>query len=124
LFDEPTAGLDPEGRAAFWQRLADARAAGTTHVVATHDLSDVAAHAGRVLVFGAGRLLADATPAALVAAHARARAVLVLAAPPGEAAGRLREALGRLDGAPEAAVDGRTVTLWRDRNPEGNDPAL
>ena len=124
LLDEPTAGLDPEGRRDLWQRLAGFRAEGETALVATHDLADVAAHCDRVLLLHGGRLLAADSPAALVATHARARAVVTLLRPPGPDADGLRAALAALPGAPEVTMDGATITLWRDRHLEGGEPAL
>ena len=123
LLDEPTAGLDPDARRALWRRLSDARAAGTTVLVATHDLADAAAHADRVLLFRAGRVVADAAPAHLVAAHARARATLRLASPPNDV-DAITAALAALPDAPRVEVDGATVTLARARHPDGRDPAL
>ncbi|HYJ78729.1 MAG TPA: ABC transporter ATP-binding protein [Longimicrobiaceae bacterium] len=124
LLDEPGASLDPEGRRELWARLAAWRDAGRTVLAATHDLADAAARCDRVLLLHAGRVLADGAPAALVAAHARARTVVTLAGPPGAEGGALRAALAALPGAPEVALDRQTLTLWRDRNPPGAEPAL
>ncbi|HEU0053377.1 MAG TPA: ABC transporter ATP-binding protein, partial [Longimicrobium sp.] len=123
LLDEPTSSLDPEGRRDLWRRLSAARDGGSTVVVATHDLGDAAAHCDRVVLLHRGRVLADGAPAALVAAHARARAVVTLDRDPGAEVEALRTALASMDGA-EVAVDGATVTLWRAANPPGEDPAL
>jgi energy-coupling factor transport system ATP-binding protein len=56
--DEPTAGLDPQARAqtrAIFQRL---RAEGTTLVVASHRMDDVAALCQRVTALDDGRVIA------------------------------------------------------------------
>jgi len=124
LLDEPTASLDPGGRRALWERLAAWRDRGHTVLVTTHDLEDIAAHCDRVLLLERGRLIAEGHPAALIAEHGRARTVITLERPPGPDAGGLREALGALEGAPEVAIEGRTVTLWRDRHPGHGEPAL
>jgi ABC-2 type transport system ATP-binding protein len=124
LLDEPTAGLDPEGRRALWRRLGEWRDGGRTTFVATHDLADAAARCDRVLVMHHGRLVADGSPAALVAAHAKARATVTLAHPSGEQAESLRAVLAALPGSPEVEVEGAAVTLWRDRHPDGGEPAL
>jgi ABC-type multidrug transport system ATPase subunit len=125
LLDEPTAGLDPDGRRDLWRRLADWRAASRTVLVATHDLADASAACGRVLVMKAGRIVADGSPAALVAAHAKARATITLACPiaPGSVE-EARSALAALGDEPWVEIDGATVTLWRDRHPDGREPAL
>lgn len=126
LLDEPTTGLDPEGRAAFWRLAAGWREAGCTLLVATHDLDAVAAHCDRALILALGRLLADAPPPALIADHGRARGVINLAeaSPPPDAGPDLVRELGELPGVLEVGVDGRVVTLWRDRHPEEAEPAL
>lgn len=124
LLDEPTAALDPRGRRELWARLSAWRDAGRTIIVASHDLGDVAAHCDRVLVMRAGRVAAYDTPAALVAAHARARTTITLAAPIDGDDDAARAALAALPGAPEVEVRGETITLWRAANPDGAEPAL
>ncbi|QEY32217.1 ABC transporter ATP-binding protein [Synechococcus sp. RSCCF101] len=62
LLDEPTAYLDP-GQVRNLQRLLEAiHAAGTTVVMATHDLSFAQRNADRVLVMHRGRVITDASP--------------------------------------------------------------
>ncbi len=126
LLDEPTTGLDPEGRAAFWRLAARWREAGRTVLAATHDLEAVAGHCDRALILARGRLVADAPPAALIAEQGRARAVFTLAAAPPspEARTELERTLAELPGVLDVGLDGPTLTLWRDRHPEGTDPAL
>jgi ABC-2 type transport system ATP-binding protein len=125
LLDEPTASLDPEGRRDLWWRLTEWRAAGRTVLVATHDLADASAACNRVLVMKGGRVIADDSPAALVATHARARATITLAGSiGGDVAQSLRGALAALADGPEVEIDGAAVTLWRDRHPDARDPAL
>ncbi|TJY64065.1 ABC transporter ATP-binding protein [Arthrobacter sp. CAU 1506] len=66
LLDEPTTGLDVEGRRALWQALRDYHADGATIVLTSHYLEEVEALAQRVVVIGGGRVLADdALPAVL-----------------------------------------------------------
>ncbi len=123
LLDEPTASLDPEGRRAFWHRLVGWREAGRTILVATHDLPDVAAYCDRLLLLKGGRLLATEPPAALIAAHGRARVVITLVETPAQP-DALRRDLGALAGVGGVALEDRTVTLWRARHPEHGEPAL
>jgi ABC-type multidrug transport system ATPase subunit len=125
LLDEPTSNLDPEGRRDLWRRAAAWRDAGNTLLVATHDLAEVAAHCDHVLLLHRGRLIADDPPAALVAAHGRARAVVTLEREPaGAEAQGIGPTLARLPDVREVAVSGRTVTVWRDTLPDGIDPVL
>ncbi len=68
LLDEPFAALDPETRTELADRIeALHKAQGLTTLLVTHDLADALTRASRILVLEAGRLIADATPAALVA---------------------------------------------------------
>jgi len=70
LWDEPTAGLDPEGRRALRTALARLRDRGRAILFASHDLDFVSAVADRVLVLGRepggpGRILGGGAPEAV-----------------------------------------------------------
>jgi ABC-2 type transport system ATP-binding protein len=68
LLDEPTVGLDPVLRRDLWALFrAEAHEHGSTLVVSSHVL-DEAAHCDRLLLLREGRLIADDTPAGLLAA--------------------------------------------------------
>ncbi len=67
VLDEPTAGMDPEGRAATRAIVADLRAAGVAILLTSHDLGDVERMADRVCVLRGGRIVAAGTPAELAA---------------------------------------------------------
>ena len=68
LMDEPTVGLDPKSRRDLRQALHDdVRQRGSSVLWATH-LVEEAAAADRVLVLHKGQLLADGTPAEVIAA--------------------------------------------------------
>ncbi len=59
LLDEPTTGLDVDGRAALWDAVRRRHAAGSTVVLTSHYLDEIEALAGRVIVVDHGRVLAD-----------------------------------------------------------------
>lgn len=61
ILDEPTAGLDPRGRAMLREVLARLRGQGVTLVQVTHSMED-AARADHVVVLDQSRLLAEGTP--------------------------------------------------------------
>ena len=61
LLDEPTAGLDPNGREVFAQAMHDERARGCAVAMATHDLAD--AEDADVVILLAGRIVAAGSPA-------------------------------------------------------------
>jgi ABC-2 type transport system ATP-binding protein len=64
FLDEPTAGVDPVARRAFWRLIRDLARGGTTVFVTTHYL-DEAEYCGRIGLMVDGRLVALDTPAAL-----------------------------------------------------------
>lgn len=61
LLDEPTTGLDVDGRRALWTALRDYHAEGATVIVTSHYLEEIEALAERVVVIGEGKILADDT---------------------------------------------------------------
>jgi ABC-2 type transport system ATP-binding protein len=64
FLDEPTAGVDPVARRAFWSLIRELAAGGTTVFVTTHYL-DEAEHCRRIGLMVDGKLVALDTPAAL-----------------------------------------------------------
>ncbi len=62
LLDEPTVGVDPELRAAFWSFFRELTARGRTVVITTHYMEE-AAKCDLVALLHQGRLLARDTPA-------------------------------------------------------------
>jgi ABC-2 type transport system ATP-binding protein len=74
ILDEPTQGMDVEGRREFWRAIrADARR-GRTVLFATHYLDEADDHADRIVLVRRGEIVADGTPAQ-VKARAAGRAV-------------------------------------------------
>ncbi|HTN58732.1 MAG TPA: energy-coupling factor transporter ATPase [Protaetiibacter sp.] len=67
VIDEPTTGQDWQGAQAMMRLVEELNAAGHTIVMITHDMTLVARHARRALVFAGGRLIADDDPTALFA---------------------------------------------------------
>lgn len=61
LLDEPTAGLDPEGRKLIKQVMAELHSQGATLVQVTHSMDD-AAHTDHVLMLDGGSVIAEGTP--------------------------------------------------------------
>ncbi|MEZ4465212.1 MAG: hypothetical protein R3F43_12145 [bacterium] len=76
FLDEPTAGVAPDARRAFWRDIRALAAAGTTIFVTTHHL-DEAEYCGRVGLMVDGRLVALDTPRGLKAAHIPGRFLAV-----------------------------------------------
>ncbi len=65
VLDEPTAGMDPEARAATRAIVADLRDAGAAILLTSHDLTDVERLADRICVLDGGRIVAAGTPTEL-----------------------------------------------------------
>jgi len=61
LLDEPTAGVDPKAREAFWDILQDIAATGVSVLVSTHYM-DEAMRSNRIAYVLYGRLLVDDAP--------------------------------------------------------------
>jgi ABC-2 type transport system ATP-binding protein len=67
VLDEPTAGMDPEARAATRAIVANLRATGVAILMTSHDLTDVERLADRICILDGGRIVASGTPAELAA---------------------------------------------------------
>lgn len=74
LLDEPTQGMDVEGRRSFWAAIHQDAESGRTIVFATHYLEEADAYADRVVLVRRGEIVADGT-AAQVKALASGRSV-------------------------------------------------
>ena len=59
FLDEPTAGLDLDGRRRLWDEIRGLKAAGRTAVLTTHYLEEADALADRIAVIHRGRLIAE-----------------------------------------------------------------
>ncbi|GAA1872446.1 ABC transporter ATP-binding protein [Pseudonocardia ailaonensis] len=59
VLDEPTTGLDVEGRRALWEGVRHFHAEGGTVLLTSHYLDEIENLASRVVVVGKGRVIAD-----------------------------------------------------------------
>ena len=60
--DEPTAGMDPQGRRTTWELLEEVRADGVTVVLTTHHMDEAEHLADRIHIIDHGRVIASGTP--------------------------------------------------------------
>jgi ABC-2 type transport system ATP-binding protein len=67
FMDEPTAGLDPQGRLALWEILGELNRDGQTIMLTTHYMEEADHLCDRVAIMDHGRILALDTPAGLKA---------------------------------------------------------
>jgi ABC-2 type transport system ATP-binding protein len=65
FLDEPTSGVDPVTRQAFWEFIVKLAEGGMTIFVTTHYMDD-ALHCNRIVMINAGRIVAAGTPAEIV----------------------------------------------------------
>ncbi|MBF9133444.1 ABC transporter ATP-binding protein [Plantactinospora sp. S1510] len=63
VLDEPTTGMDVEGRRDFWTAIRRDARAGRTVLFATHYLEEADAYADRIVLIRQGRIVADGTTA-------------------------------------------------------------
>src|SRR4029077_6163615 len=61
VLDEPTAGMDVEGRRDFWTAIRRDAERGRTVLFATHYLEEADAYADRIILLRQGRIVADGT---------------------------------------------------------------
>ncbi len=73
FLDEPTAGLDPQGRHATWELVDGLRASGATIVMTTHYLEEAERLADYVVIVDHGALIAEGTPAQLTGSRGQLR---------------------------------------------------
>ena len=74
MLDEPTVGIDVEGRRDFWRSMRDIAGQGKTVVFATHYLEEADAYADRIVLIAKGEVVADG-PATEIKAKAASRTI-------------------------------------------------
>ncbi|AKK05325.1 ABC-type multidrug transport system, ATPase component [Corynebacterium mustelae] len=83
FFDELTSALDPQSRLTIWEILRNLKAEGRTIMLTTHSMAEAEALCDRVAIMEAGKIIAEDTPQALIAAHTGGSALrLEVSAPP------------------------------------------
>ncbi len=104
ILDEPTTGMDVEGRRSFWAAIRQDAARGRTVLFATHYLEEADAYADRIILLRHGKVVADGTSSE-VKAMAAGRTVRATLADPDQAA------LLSVPGADSVEVRGETVLV-------------
>ena len=69
LLDEPTTGLDPQGRHIVWDEIRFLMKRGVTIILTTHYMEEAAALCDRVLVMDNGKIIEKGPPKKLVKKH-------------------------------------------------------
>jgi ABC-2 type transport system ATP-binding protein len=111
FLDEPTTGLDPQGRARLWAEVRRLRETGMTVFLTTHYLEEADALCDRLAIIDHGRIVAEGTPEKLK--HEIAGDVITLGL-----GGELERALALLQSQPfvrQAGLEGDGLRLYVDR---------
>jgi ABC-2 type transport system ATP-binding protein len=108
FLDEPTAGVDPEGRLAIRAVVADLRTQGVCVLLTTHELTEAEKMADRIVILSSGRVVLDGAPSELTAATGAS--ALVFGAPAGLDTASLGATLGAGAGVAEIAAGRYRVT--------------
>ncbi|MGW0522753.1 ABC transporter ATP-binding protein [Crossiella sp. NPDC003009] len=115
LLDEPTTGLDPQARHLLWDRLFRLKQQGVTLIITTHYMDEAEQLCDRLVVMDNGHIVAEGSPADLIAAHST-REVLELRFAPGhqsEAAPTVADLADRVEILPDRLLlytaDGETA---------------
>ncbi len=112
FLDEPTAGVDPLSRRAFWKLLYDISAQGTTIFVTTHYM-DEAEHCENLGFIYHGRLIAEGAPSAIKTQHVPGEVVQVTPANATHAMQLLSDAhrAGKLGGSINVSLYGAQIHI-------------
>jgi ABC-2 type transport system ATP-binding protein len=104
VLDEPTTGMDVEGRREFWSAIREDTERGRTVLFATHYLEEADAYADRIVLISRGQIVADGTASEVkaLAAGRTVRATLD---------GAATTSLPALPGADSIEVRGDTVLV-------------
>jgi ABC-2 type transport system ATP-binding protein len=105
VLDEPTAGIDVEGRHEFWEVMRRLASGGKTVVFATHYLEEADAFADRIVLIARGAIVADG-PATEIKARAAGSRSIRATLPDADF-----QSLGALPGVMSVERHGDTVVL-------------
>ena len=105
VLDEPTAALDIEARQSFWESVRALASAGRTVIFSTHYLEEADTTAERIVLLGAGKVIADG-PTPRIRSVAAARRVRFTLGKEASA-----DWVGSHPGVASVSVRGTTVTL-------------
>jgi ABC-2 type transport system ATP-binding protein len=92
ILDEPTAGVDPQGRLTIRSVIRELRSSGVCVLLTTHDLEEAERIADRIVIIDHGRVVAEGSPAELMAAGGGRE--IHFGAPPGLDAAALAQRVG------------------------------
>ena len=106
FLDEPTTGFDPSARRGAWSMVRELARLGKTVLLTTHFMDEAQALADRIAVLVDGRIVAEGTPAEVIARHSTETIV------------RLRVPAGGPAPPPELGLRARRRRGWALRDPD------
>ncbi len=122
FLDEPTAGVDPQGRRVIREEVAALRAANVCVVLTTHELEEAERMADRIVIVDHGRVVASGTAAELTAGPGSGGQQIRFSAGPGLDISGMGAALGAsvreeqpgryLVDAPPSPANVAALTAW------------
>ena len=113
FLDEPTTGLDSEGRVGLWEEIERLTAdEGLTILLTTHYLEEADRLARRLVIVDRGRVVAEGSPEQLKGELAGDTLHIELTTAPQD--GEVHRGLATVEGLREVALDGRTLRARAD----------
>jgi ABC-2 type transport system ATP-binding protein len=112
FLDEPTTGLDPNGRAATWEVISTMTRGGTTVLLTTQYLEEADQFAEQIAVIDHGKVVAEGTPAQLKARLGKSTLVVHLDDKVTE--GAAKAAVARFAATPPAVRQNELVVQLND----------
>jgi ABC-2 type transport system ATP-binding protein len=120
FLDEPTSGVDPEGRITIRAVVGELKDKGVSVVLTTHELTEAERMADRIVILAKGRVVLEGTPRGLATSGSDpATASVAFGAPSGLDAAALATALG-----PHTHVIETPPGRYRVETPDQPPPAL
>jgi ABC-2 type transport system ATP-binding protein len=115
FLDEPTSGLDPQSRHMVWEQVLRLRQRGKTVVLTTHFMDEAQTLCDRIAIMDHGRVIAQDTPAALIATLGASAAIECALIAGSVEAPISTDDLSGLPGVSEARLRGDTALIYTDR---------
>jgi lipooligosaccharide transport system ATP-binding protein len=69
ILDEPTIGLDPQGKYLVWHKLTELRSQGVTQLLCTQNMEEAAVLCDRVAIMHQSKILSVGTPKGLISSY-------------------------------------------------------
>jgi lipooligosaccharide transport system ATP-binding protein len=70
VLDEPTIGLDPQGKYLVWHKLTELKSQGVTQILCTQNMEEATVLCDRVAIMHQGKILSLGTPQGLISRYA------------------------------------------------------